>query len=194
MWLIAAVVCWLGPESPAVSSNRVVQISENYKDYSPPRWIRYTIERLLSSIPESYTQGLSTIVLADSTAAPKLHKWRSPRRHRKGEMLGAYHRKLNGDPAWIQLVVDRIVKEIPRPLRWLQFARDVTFARVLFHEIGHHLDNTVGSTARAGEPAAEAWRMRLSRTHFLKHYPYLRVVAPFGLYLLRVLRLRGPQR
>ena len=115
----------------------MVQISENYQSYSPPRWIRHTLERLLSSIPEPYTQGLSTIVLADSTAAPKLQKWRGPRRRRKGEMLGAYHRKLNRDPAWIQLVVDPIVKEIPRPLRWLQFARDVAFARVLFHEIGH---------------------------------------------------------
>jgi hypothetical protein len=46
---------------------------------------------------------------------------------------------------------------------------------VLFHELGHHLDATVGATARAGEGAAEEWRKRFTKAHFRKHYWYLRV-------------------
>jgi hypothetical protein len=34
--------------------------------------------------------------------------------------------------------------------------------RVLFHEVGHHLDATLGSVGRTGEGSAHAWEARLS--------------------------------
>jgi hypothetical protein len=58
----------------------------------------------------------------------------------------------------------------------------VVVGRVLFHEIGHHLDATLGSVGRTGEHGAEAWEARLSRGHFRRRYGYLRPLVPvFGI-------------
>jgi hypothetical protein len=70
-------------------------------------------------------------------------------------------------------------------------------SQTLFHEIGHHLDATLGSAARSQESAAEDWCRRLSRMHFRKRYWYLRPVLKAGLMLLVLLRrltsrLSGP--
>ena len=48
--------------------------------------------------------------------------------------------------------------------------RDLALAGVLFHELGHHLDATVGAAARAGERAAEDWSVRLHRQYFRRRY------------------------
>lgn len=93
-------------------------------------------------------------------------------------MLGTYHRPWKGEPAWIELVVDEIVKDLPRPLDRIGLVRDMTVGRVLFHEVGHHLDATVGSVGRTGEHGAEAWGRRLSRAYLRRRYWYLLPLAP----------------
>ena len=57
----------------------------------------------------------------------------------------------------------------------LPFMRDIAFAGTLFHEVGHHLDHTIGAPAPSGEAAAEAWNGRLMVfyfSYFRKHYWY----------------------
>jgi hypothetical protein len=51
-----------------------------------------------------------------------------------------------------------MVKDLPGPLGRLQITRDLIVGRVLYHEIGHHLDVTLGSVGRGGEHGAEAWQ------------------------------------
>jgi hypothetical protein len=70
------------------------------------------------------------------------------------------------------------VPTCPRYVAWAQWARDFTLADVLFHEVGHHLDVTVGAPARSGEPAAQAWSKRLYRLHFRTRHPYLQRMLP----------------
>lgn len=97
------------------------------------------------------------------------------RRNRKGTPLGLYHPAWMGELPWIELVADEIVARLRLPLfRKLQIYRDHTVGRVLFHEIGHHLETTIGSAGRTGEPAAEAWQERLWRQHMRQRYWYLR--------------------
>jgi hypothetical protein len=73
---------------------------------------------------------------------------------------------MNGPPAWIEIVVDDIVAELSVwPLANWQFARDGGVGPVLFHEIGHHLDSTIGAEARSGEPAADASARNNSSTN-----------------------------
>jgi hypothetical protein len=99
---------------------------------------------------------------------------RRARKVRSGIPLGKYHRASKPDgAAWIELVVDAITEQLPSPLSWLQLARDLVFARVLYHEVGHHLHVTKRSLGRHGEATAEAWRRRLSRAHFRRHYWYV---------------------
>lgn len=51
--------------------------------------------------------------------------------------------------------------------------RDMAFARAVYHEVGHHLDCTIGAPAPSGETAAEAWMKKLARSYFRKRYWYL---------------------
>src|SRR5688572_1777939 len=126
--------------------------------------MRHTVERLIASLPETHCRGLGAIVLTD-THTTRSRGTRRSRASRRGTVLGTYHRPWKGEPAWIELVVDEIVKDLPRPLDRIGLVRDMTVGRVLFHEVGHHLDATVGSVGRTGEHGAEAWGRRLSRAY-----------------------------
>lgn len=171
----------------------MVAVREDYREYSPPRWVRPTVERLLSSLSEGHIGGLSTIVLTDSATADT-RKVRRMRRNRAGIVSGRYHPRWAGDGAWIEIVVDRAVPACPQYLRCFQWARDLAIAGVLFHEVGHHLDATVGAAARGGEPAAEAWRSRLSTLHFAKRYGHLRHFRRAAPLLLRFVRIMARRR
>lgn len=102
----------------------MVRIHEAYRDYDPPRWIRQTVERLLTAITVPSTSELGSVVLTNSAT------------------VGAGRTR-----------------------------------RVLFHELGHHLDRTIGAPVRSGEAAADAWRTRLSREYFRARYWWFRPIA-----------------
>jgi hypothetical protein len=150
--------------------------SELTNDLDVP-WIQATVQRLMASLPETHLQGLGAIVLTQ-TAISRKRKGRRSRANRSGIALGKYHPSWNGQPAWIELVVDEIIKRLPKPLDRIGVARDTVVGRVLFHEIGHHLDATVGSVGRTGEHGAEVWQKRLSRRYSQRRYWYLRPFVP----------------
>jgi hypothetical protein len=129
-----------------------------------------------------------SVVLTEYAVAVTREGSRPMRRNRRGVPLGRYHRAWNTEPAWIELIVDEIVTDIPARLGWLRVTRDLAFGRVLFHEIGHHLDATAGSVGRTGENGAERWEARLSRDHFRAHYGYLRPFRPVFRLMARVAR------
>jgi hypothetical protein len=162
----------------------MVIIHEDYGAYSPPHWVRPTVERLLASLSAGHLGGLGAVVLTDAATADA-RKERRMRKNRRGVPLGRYHAAWSGEKAWIEIVVDRIVPTCRRYLVMFQWARDVTLSQGLFHEVGHLLDSTVGAPARSGEPAAEAWRKRLSLLHFRRRYWYFRPAVP----LLRLFAL-----
>lgn len=142
-------------------------IYENYKDYSAPDRVRSTVSKLLSVLPERYLSGLRSVILTNSAAMPKGKIRRvAGRKHMLRECLGFYHRERNGQPAYVELVVDNI---LAWGAAYSAPERDLTenaFASTLFHEIGHHLDYTVGAPAPCGEAAADAWNRRLLAIYF----------------------------
>ncbi len=152
----------------------MIPIREDFQDYVAPRWFRRTVERLLGSLANAHTQGLSAIVLTNATRAMRRKGGRSSRRNRRGTPIGRYHHAYHGEGAWVELIVDRIVAGIPKPLLRAQVVRDLVVGHTLYHELGHHLHETIGSSARGGEPSAEAWGRRLSRLHVRKRYWYVR--------------------
>jgi hypothetical protein len=155
------------------SRRSMVPIREDFQDYVAPRWFKRTVERLLGSVSSAHTQGLSAIVLTNSTRAVRRKGGRSSRRQRRGTPIGRYHKAYRGERAWVELIVDRIVAQMPRPVQYVQLLREMAVGHVLYHELGHHLHETVGSAARGGEPSAEAWRSRLSRLYIKKRYGFL---------------------
>jgi hypothetical protein len=139
--------------------------------------MRPAVQRLLESLPDGYCNGLGAIVLTRTDIARR-RKGRRSRANRNGVPLGSYHRRWNGQPAWIELMVDQIVAGMHAKLAWPRMLREQQVARVLYHEIGHHLDATNRSVGRTGEHGAIAWERRLYRHHLQRRYGYLRPFAP----------------
>ena len=172
----------VGRKEKALPSVRSELTSE-----TEPAWIRPTVERLLAFLPESYCHGLGAIVLTRTDISA--NRARRARANRNGMALGRYHAGWKGEPAWIELVVDEIVEQIPTGMTWLQLFRDLVVGRVLFHEIGHHLDATHRSVGRTGEHGAMAWERRLSRQYVQQTYDYLRPLAPVFVAVARFAKM-----
>lgn len=174
-------------------------IVESYRAHAAPKWVRESVTRLLNATAPAHVNGLGAIVLTDSASMPrgKTHRV-SGRKYNKQECRGFYHPPWNGREAWIELVVDNMVADFPKPLWRVQFMRDLTVSRTLFHEIGHHVHGTVASAARSSEVAADKWCERLTGLYFRRRYWYLlplfRIVGPLFTMLLRRLTSRSGGR
>ena len=169
-------------------------IHDNLKRHTAPPWLRPTVERLLASLSPEHLAGIDAIVLSDSEAVGKGKTRRvGKRKYARRQCLGFYHPASRTQAAWVELVIDNVVPPaMPRSLLWFQLVRDMRVAKTLYHEIGHHLHETVGSATRGGELAAEDWRRRLSRIHFRRKYWLLR---PFILLLRKVVHyIRNARR
>jgi hypothetical protein len=175
-------------------------VREDYQNYKPPFWVSKTVKQLLSSLSDQHVGGLCAVVLTESAVVRK-GRFRprriAGRKYATKNWLGFYRRRWQGEPPAIFLIVDNIVAGKP-PLCWrLPFSRDVFLGEVLFHEVGHHLNATVGSVAGGEEASAHEWERRLWQIHLRTKYWYLRpLFKPLRLivdWLLRVLR-RSDQR
>ena len=163
----------------------VIPIHENYEGYEPPRYVHPTIDRLLAGVPRQYLSGLQSVVLTNAAAIGKGKLKAAGKTHSRRNCNGFYHRKWKGEPAWIEIVVDNVVgsRAVTAKDRFLEgvvdhilFLQDARFSFVLYHELGHHLDATIGALGAAPELTAEAWARRLVRLYLRKRHRY---VVPF---------------
>ena len=171
----------------------MIPIRENYKEYAPPKYVQFTITKLLVNLPPRYLSGLGCVVLTNRTAIGKGKTKVKGRKDLRKDFLGFYHPKSNQGQAWIEIIVDNIVASfpagaVPRLLWRVLLMRELKFAETLFHEIGHHLDYTIGAPARSGEPAAKAWEKRLFGLYVRKRYWYLVPFTRFALPVFEFLR------
>jgi hypothetical protein len=170
----------------------IVPIYENYKGYRPPWDARSTIAKLFSALPNRYLSGLQSVVLTNAAAIGRGKTQRvNGKKHLRQSCLGFYHRKRNGEQPWIEIVVGNAISafRVPRVLMRVPLLRNIVLADTLFHEIGHHLDDTIGARARSGEAAAEGWQGRLIVFYFRKKYWYLMPVVRIAKWLFdRVIR------
>ncbi|HEX8815193.1 MAG TPA: hypothetical protein VF753_06820 [Terriglobales bacterium] len=92
--------------------------------------------------------------------------------------MGRYHGG-EKDSIYIELRVDKILSGVPRWWLWVKFLREVRFANVLFHEIGHHIHHCVRPEYADKEDTADKWGRRLSGNYSRKTYWYaLPVLIP----------------
>ena len=135
--------------------------------------------------------GLNRIVLTDADGLNRARR-RKKTKHRgktknSREAIGIYHQAWQGQKAYIELFVDNIVVQCPKAMK-ISLLRDLVFADVLFHEIGHHIHMTRAKVHREREDVADEWMHRLGKT-YLKRKWYLRPLAK--IYNLNsVLRIR----
>lgn len=150
-------------------------VRNHYQSYKPPPWVNRTVTQLLESLSGQYVGGLSSILLTESAMIGRGRSRRiGKRRYAMKSCLGYYQPRSPREPPSIVLVVDNILADSPRAFWRVPFFRETLLGRVLFHEVGHHINDTVGSLAGGEEASAEAWKRRLAQIHFRRKYWYLR--------------------
>ena len=153
----------------------MVPVYENYKDYCPPRIVHRTVVSLLSCLPKGYLSGLRSVVLTNAKATEKGRTIKLKRKKVvRAKCLGFYHPGKRGEPPWIEIVVDNIIAGAPYVFWCIPILRKMMFSGPVFHEVGHHLDCTIGAPARSGEAA-----VRLTHRYAKQHYWYLLPVVRF---------------
>jgi hypothetical protein len=174
----------------------MIPVRESYINYRPPRHVLSTVTKLLQDLPSQALSGLQSVVLTNSQAVGggKTHRVKG-RKYARRSCLGFYHPKESGEQPWIEIVVDNAIACFfpPGPTRvfsYVPILREMLLADVLFHEIGHHLDHTVGAPAPSGEAAAEAWQKRLIRSYMQKRLWVLIPLMRFTKRVARVVRAR----
>ena len=129
----------------------MVEIYENYREYVPPKWVRPAVERLVGSLGPEHTAHLDSIVLTNAACLPKGKTNRvKGRKYTNQECRGFYHHAQGGRRAWIEIAVDNTLKPFSHRTLPLNVLRDLVIGQVLYHEIGHHLHETLGSAQAVG--------------------------------------------
>jgi len=154
------------------------QIVEAYKDYSPPPQVLRIVRVLLQYVPPQHLVGLKTIVLTNHDALSHDNRrrklWSRRRKVPMKRVLGSYHQAWKGNPAWIDLFVDRIIAYYMFPLMFrLPILPYIPFGEVLYHEIGHHVHKTTRPEFQEREDVADKWEGRLTARFLRRRYWYL---------------------
>lgn len=168
-----------------------IEIVERYKIWEPTTNAREAVESVLQSVPDEYLTGLNRIVLTEAGGFNRAAR-RKKTRHRgktknSREAIGSYHQAWQGQKAYIELFVDNIVAQCPKAMK-ISPLRDLVFADVLFHEIGHHIHITGTKVYREREDVADEWMHRLAKTYLRRKWYLRRLAKIFDLN--SVLRIR----
>ena len=153
---------------------------------------RSLVEELLAAVPPRFLGGLQRVVVGRATQLAAGNQQRSARRDER--TVGVYHHATKWSPAWIEILVDRIYSD-DRRWRRLPIVRELALARVLFHEVGHHVHREIEPRNCPPEKAAEHWKRILMKEVFRKRRPLLRFLAPPVIAIARqILAIAGRPR
>ena len=140
---------------------RAIDIKEAYRDYQPAINASKAVDQLLTEIPDEYVRGLNCVVLTNLSGQPRRNRLGKTtsrgRRVSASRVLGRYHRKWKGQPPWIELYVDQILRRIPRWALWVPLIRHIFIGHTLYHELGHHVHLFIRPQYREKEDVADEW-------------------------------------
>jgi hypothetical protein len=153
----------------------MVEVVEAYRASVAPCDARSSVAELLETVSSEHLAGLRCVVLTNSaalTGARKRARSRSRgKKARHSEVAGLYHAAWQGQAAWIEIFVDKTLDRLPRWLLRVRLARNLLLARVLFHELGHHIHRVQRPEHREKENVADDWGGRLSREYVRRRHP-----------------------
>lgn len=158
-----------------------IEIKECYR-HKPAVNVKRAVERLLAAVPPKYLNGLKTVVVTDSHSLS--HNRRREKAWHRGKKVilskcqGLYHSTWKGEPAWIEILVDNVLNLCEDSI-WFRIClkiplfRDFLFAKALYHEVGHHIQETRLPERGERENVADRWEKRLFREFLRKKYWYI---------------------
>ena len=157
-----------------------IKIVEDYSGHKPIINARSAVTAVLATVPNEYLFGLSTVILCDAVglnrAGRRKKTFHRGKKRNSKEAIGNYHPAWRGQKAHITLFVDNIVAQCPEAMK-ISVLRNVVFADVLFHEIGHHIHMTRTKEFREREDVADDWIHRLSEGYLRRRKWYIRPLA-----------------
>jgi predicted Zn-dependent protease with MMP-like domain len=160
----------------------------HFSEYLPPFDVTSVVHRMLESVPEEYLNALNAVVLTSTDCLSRERlKSKTKSRRRKVEIaqvLGLYHPAWRGETAWVEIFVDKTLRNSTKGWFKPPFEREMLLASVLFHEIGHHIHATRRPEFREREDVAESWKEKLTSRYFQEKYPWMIVLV----YLMRFFR------
>ena len=145
------------------------------------------MHKLLLTVPDKFLQGLDCILLTNEAGLRRKDRvgkvWSRKRKAPKSRILGRYHGRSRSSLPYIELRVDKIVRGLSTvPLR-IAFLRELWLGNVLFHEVGHHIHNTIRPEHAEREDVADSWAGKLNANFIRKKYWY---VSPFLVLVSKV--------
>lgn len=163
-------------EPAIVRAMQSVEIVTRYRDYTPYVDVTRSVRYLVDSVPAQFLVALREIVLTN-TMAPSRHRrrrrvWSREVKRQASDARGLYHRASPGKAASIELFVDRVLEGLPRVVQLVPFVRDILLAKVLFHELGHHIHRTLSRQAGEAEDIAEEWARKMMARYVRRRYWY----------------------
>lgn len=170
-----------------------VEIVRSYANYTPPVDAAAATRFLLRHTPRNCLVGLKRIVLTNASALSRDQRrqtnWADKRQYRLGEVRAVYHPPSQGQPAWIEVFVDNVLRGWPRWfLCCVPMIRHMVFAETVYHEIGHHIHWTIHPEYAEREAAANKWARRLTTYFARRRYWYLLPVALVLTILFRAVK------
>jgi hypothetical protein len=153
-----------------------IPIHENYGTYRPSANARRLVENLLASIDPEYLQGLASIVLSSQVDLPRKKRRQKflsrGGKHAVSNIQGYYRQSWKGQPAFIELYVDKILAPVPGWFARFPMVGFMAIGKVLFHELGHHIHQTTRPEFKEKEDVADEWSKKLMNIAFRKRYRY----------------------
>ena len=165
-------------------------VQENYKDYIPQVNVKKTVQILLNYVPPEDLAHLQFIVLTNTAA---LSRARKRQRRSSGaplsRVMGRCYQRWKGQPAYIELYVDNILKDVSWYDLRLPMFRNWMFAKILYHEIGHHVQVLSNAKLVKEEVFAEKYAASLKKSFSRQRYGYLRFLLPLIKVCLGFIRI-----
>lgn len=150
-------------------------VQEVYSDYEPPVNVKKTVQVLLEYVPPEDLAHLESIVLTNTAALSRRKKrQRSSSQAPLSRVLGRYYQRWKGEPAHIELYVDNSLEGASWYDLRLPVFRNWMFAKILYHEIGHHVQVISNAQRVKKEDFAERYAARLLKRFCQERYGHLR--------------------
>ena len=166
-----------------------LEIVTEYRDYTPYVDATTTVRSLVNSVPEQFFVALKQVVLTNAAAQSRHERrrrvWSRNLKRQAVDACALYHGASQGESARIELFVDRVFEGVPRAAQRIPFMRDLLFAKVFYHELGHHIQHAIQPQFGGVEDVADEWARKLMLMFVRRKYWYAMPLIRLTGFLLR---------
>lgn len=156
------------------------------------------VNKYLDYVPGKYKYGLKYVIIADSLQLSRSQSRQKILSNGKKVLIadckGLYYRRTREEPARIELFVNNIINNVPIWCLRIHLIRDMLFASILYHELGHHVHRTLYPEHSDPESVAERWRKIFFKRFMFRNYWYLLPILLLMALIIKVFKKLKKER